>query len=77
MVIDRKIVDPGKDHIAEIMLSTIEEEEITLTEVTAIIIELRVDQEMIMEMKEMTGLIIGKATEEKISDKIMVNKDIE
>ena len=76
-VIDRKIIDPGKGHIAEIALSTIEEEEIILTEVTGLIIELGVDQEMIMEIEGMTGLIIDKATEEKISDKIMVSKDIE
>ena len=77
MVIDRKIIDPGKGHIAQIMLSTIEEEEIILTEVTGLIIELGVDQEMIMEIERMTGLIIDKATEEKISDKVMVSKDIE
>ena len=77
MVIDRIIIDPGKGHIAEIMLSTIEEGEIILTEVTGLIIELGVDQEMIMEIEGMTGLIIDKATEEKISDKIVVSKDIE
>ena len=77
MVIDRKIIDPGKGHIAEIALSTIEEEEIILTEITGLIIELGADQEMIMEIEGMTGLIIDKATEEKISDKIMVSKDIE
>ena len=77
MVIDRKIIDPGKGHIVEIMLSTIEEEEIILTEVTGLIIELGVDQEMIMEIERMTGLAIDKATEEKISDKIVVNRDIE
>ena len=59
------------------MLSKIEEEEIILTEVTGLIIELGVDQEMIMEIEGMTGLIINKATEEKISDKIMVSKYIE
>ena len=59
------------------MLSTIEEEEIILTEVTGPIIELGVDQEVIMEIEGMTGLIIDKATEEKISDKIMMSKDIE
>ena len=59
------------------MLSTIEEEEIILTEVTGLIIELGVDQEMIMEIEGMIGLIIDKATEEKISDKILVSKDIE
>ena len=47
------------------MLSTIEEEEITLTEVTGLIIELGEGQEMIMEIEGMTGLIIDKATEEK------------
>ena len=47
-VIDRKILDPGKGHIAGIVLSTIEEEEIILIEVTGLIIELGVDQEMIM-----------------------------
>ena len=59
------------------MLSIIEKEEIILTEVTGLIIELGVDQEMIMAIEGMTGLIIAKATEEKISDKIMVSKDIE
>ena len=76
-VIDRIIIDPGKGHIVEIMLSTVEEEEIVVTEVTGIIIELEVDKEMTMEMEGMTDLIIDKATEEKISDKIMVSKDIE
>ena len=32
---------------------------------------------MIMGIEEMTGLIIGKVKEEKISDKSMVSKDIE
>ena len=59
------------------MLSTIEEREIILTEITGLIIELGVDQEMIMEIEGMTGLIIDKTTEEKISDKIVVSKDIE
>ena len=59
------------------MLSTVEEEEIILTEVTGSIIELGVDHEMIMGIEEMTGLIIDKVTEEKISDKSMVSKDIE
>ena len=53
------------------------EEEIILTEVTGQIIELGVDQEMIMEIEGMTGFIIDKATEEKISDKVVVSKDIE
>ena len=44
MVIDRTIIDPGKGHIAGIMLSIIEEEEIMLTEATGPIIELGVDQ---------------------------------
>ena len=77
MVIDRIIIDPGKGHLAEITLSTIGEGEIILTEVTGLIIELGVDQEMIMGIEGMTGLIIDKATEEKISDKIVVSKDIE
>ena len=76
-VIDRKINDPGKGHTAEITLHTIEEEKIILTEVTGLIIELGVDQEMIMEIEGMTGLTIDIATEEKISDKIVVSKDIE
>ena len=59
------------------MLSTIEEKDITLTEVTVLIIELGVGQEMIMEIEGMTGLITEKATEEKISDKIVVSKDME
>ena len=59
------------------MLSTIEEGEIMSTEVTGLIIELGVDQEMIMGIEGITGLKIDKATEEKISDKIMVSKDIE
>ena len=40
MVIERKIIDLGKGHIAEIMLSAIEDGEIVLTEVTGLIIEL-------------------------------------
>ena len=71
------MIDPGKGHIAEITLSTIEKGEITLTEVTGLIIELGVDRTMIMEIEGMTGLIIDKGTEEKISDKIVVSKDIE
>ena len=58
------------------MLSTTQEEEIMLTEVTGLIIELGVDQEMILVIEGMIGLIIDKATEEKISDKIVVGKDI-
>ena len=57
------------------MLSTIEEGEIILTEVTGLIIELGVDQEMIMKIEGMTGLIIDKATKEKISDKMLMSKD--
>ena len=59
------------------MLSIIEEGEIIPIEVTGPIIELGVDQGMIMGIEEMTGLIIGKVTEEKISDKSVVSKDIE
>ena len=77
MVIDRIIIDPGKGHITEITLSIIEEEEIIFTEVTGLIIELGVDQEMTIAIEGMTGLIIDKATEEKISDKIVVSKDME
>ena len=77
MVIDKIIIGPGKGHIVEIALSTVQEEEITVTEVMSLIIELEVDQEMTMEIEGMTDLIIDKATEEKISDKIMVSKDIE
>ena len=62
----------SRDHVQYIA-----EEEITLTEVTGLIIELGVNQEMIMEIEGMTGLIIDKATEEKISEEIMVSKDIE
>ena len=62
-VIDRTITDPGKGHIAEIMFYTTEEEEIILTEVTGLIIELGVYQEMIMEIEGMKGLIIDKVTE--------------
>ena len=76
-VIDKIIVDSGKGLIAEITLSIIEEGEIILIEVKGLIIEVGVDQEMIMGMEEMTGLIIDKVTEEKISDKSMVSKDIE
>ena len=43
-VIDRKIIDPVKGHTAEIGLSTIEEVEIILTEVTGLIIEQGGDQ---------------------------------
>ena len=57
-------------------MDTIEEEEIILTEVTGLIIELGVDQEMIMGIEEITGLIIDTPTEEKIT-KGMVSKDIE
>ena len=77
MVIDRIIIDPGKGHRVAIMLSTVQEEEIIVTVVTGLIIKLEVDQEMTMEVEGMTGLIIDKVTEERISDKIMENKDIE
>ena len=77
MVIDRIITDPGKTLIAEITLSIIEEGEIMPIEVTSPIIELVVGQGMVMGIEEMTGLIIDKVTEEKISDKSVVNKDIE
>ena len=79
MVIDRILIDSGKGHIVEIVLNTVEEEEIIVTEVTGLIIELGVDQdqEMAMEIEGMIDLIIDKVTEEKISDKIMVSKDIE
>ena len=78
MVIDRIIIGPGKGHIVEIMLN-IEDEEIIVTEVTGLIIELGVDQdqEMTMEIEGMTDLLIDKVTEEKISDEIVVSKDIE
>ena len=59
------------------MFSNIEEGEIILTKVTGLIMELGVDQEMIMEIEGMTGLIVDKATKEKISNKIMVSNDIE
>ena len=42
--------------MAEIMLNTIEAEEIIIIEVTGPIIELGVDQGMTMEIEEMTGL---------------------
>ena len=77
MVIDRITIEPGKGHIAEIELSTVQEEEIMLTEVTGLTIELRADQEMIMEIEGMTGLIIDKVTEKKMSDMIVVSKDME
>ena len=78
MVIDRIIIDPGKCHIVEIVLNT-EEEKIILTEVTGLIIELGLDhdQEITKVIEGMTNLLIDKVTEEKISDKIMVSKDIE
>ena len=78
MVIDRIIIGPGRGHIVDITLNT-EEEETIVTEVTGLIIELGVnqDQEMTMEIERMTDLLIDKVTEEKISDKIMVSKDIE
>ena len=77
-VIDKIILSPGKGHIVEITLNT-EEEEIIVTEVTGLIIELGVDQEqeMTMEIKGMTDLLIEKVKEEIISGKIMVSKDIE
>ena len=77
MVIDKIIIDPGKGLIAEIMFDTIEEGEIMSIEVTGPIIELGVDQGRAMEIEKMTDLIIGKVTEEKISDRSVVNKDIE
>ena len=77
MVIDKIIIDPGKVLIAEITLSIIEEGEIIPIEVTGPIIELGVDQGMVMGIEEMTGLIIDKVTKEKISDRSVVNKDIE
>ena len=58
------------------MLSIIDEGEIIPIEVTGPIIELGVDQGMDIEIEEITGLIIGKVTEEKISDRSMVSKDI-
>ena len=72
------MIGPGKGHTEEIVLNT-EEEEIIVTKVTCLILELGVDQdqEMTMEMEGMTDLLIDKVTEEKISDKIMVSKDIE
>ena len=78
LVIDRIIIDPGKGHIVEIMLNT-KEEEIIVTEVTGLNIELGVDrdQEMTMEIEAMTDLLVDKVIEEKISDKFMVSKDIE
>ena len=78
MVIDRIIVDPWKGDIVEIVLNT-EEEEVIVTEVTGLIIELGVDQdqEMTMEIEGMTDLLVDKVTEEKISNKIVVNKDLE
>ena len=77
MVRDRIIIGPGKCHIVEIVLNT-EEEEIIVTEVTGLMIELGVDQdqEMTMVIEGMTDLLIDKVTEEIISDKIMVSKDI-
>ena len=76
-VIDKIIIGPGKGHIVEIMFNT-EKEEIIVTEVTGLIIELGIDedQEMTMEMEGMTDLLIDKVTEEKISERIMVSKDI-
>ena len=59
------------------MLSIIKEQEIILIEVTGLIIEIGVHQEMIIGTEEMTGLIIDKVTEEKIIDKSMVSKDTE
>ena len=38
IVIERIIIDPGKSHIAQITLSTIQKGEIILTEVTGLII---------------------------------------
>ena len=77
-VIDRIIIDPGKGHMVENTLNT-EEEETIVPEATGLIIELGVDQdqEMTMEIEGMRDLSIDKVTEEKISDKIMVSKDIE
>ena len=77
-VIYRIIIGPGKGHIVEIMLNT-KEEEIIVTEVTGLIIELGVDQdqEMTMEIEEITDLLIDKVTDEIISEKIVVSKDIE
>ena len=62
-VMDKIIIGPGKGHIVEIMLNT-EEEEIIVTEVTGLTIELGVhqDQEMTMEMEGMTDLLIDKVT---------------
>ena len=77
MVIDKKIIGPRKGLTAEIMLSIIEEEEIITIEVTGPIIELGLDQEMAMEIEEMTGLIIDKVTKETVLGKSMVTKDTE
>ena len=59
------------------MLSIIEEREIIPIEVTDPIIELGEDQGMVMGIEEMTDVIIDKVTEEKVSDRSMVSKDIE
>ena len=76
-VIDRIIINAGNGHVVEIVLSTEEEEEIVVTEVTGQIIELEVNQEMTMVIEGMTGLIMDKNIEERISDMIMVSKDLE
>ena len=57
--------------------NTIEEEEIITIEVTGPIIELGVDQGMAMEIEDMTGLIIGRFTEETILGRSMVSQDAE
>ena len=75
MVIDEKIIGPEKGLTAEVVLNTIEEEEIITIEVTGPIIELGVDQGMAMEIEDMTGLIIGKVTGETILGRSMVSKD--
>ena len=59
------------------MLNSIEEEETITIEVTGPIIELGVDQGMAMGIEDMTGLTIGKVTEETILGRSMVSKDTE
>ena len=73
----RKIIGPEKCLIAEIALHTIEEEEVIIIEVTGPIIEPGVGQGMAMEIEEMTGLIIGKLTEETTLGRSMVSKKIQ
>ena len=71
MGIDRTAIDPEIDLTAEIAVNTaiVEEESITVIEITDPIIELGVGQEMAMGIEEITVKTVDQITEETISDR--------